>query len=375
MFKGINLTLMIGPAVPIPVSKEVLEALTSVQVTTNSDGPSVFQLGFGLSMRSPLHTIFMLAGGATPPMVRVMILVTIGGNTEVLMDGVMTNHEVQPGSDSGKTTLTVTGEDLSRVMDYIDFSGIPYPAMPPSARVALILAKYAALGIVPMVVPSIMLDVPIPTQRIPRQQGKDLGYVKRLAAQAGYVFYVEPGPKPGMSTAYWGPEIKIGQPQPALNGDMDAHKNIDSVSFNFNSEARTIPIIFILNEATKVPIPIPVPDVSPLNPPLGGVSPIPKQFPLLTGTAHMNPLQAAYTGMVEAAKSSEVVRATGTLDVLRYGRLLKARKLVGLRGVGTAFNGLYYVKSVTSNLKRGEFKQNFTLTRNGLISTFSQVPV
>jgi hypothetical protein len=374
MFKGINLTLMIGPAAPIPVSKEVLEALTSVQVTTSSDGPSVFQLSFTLSMRSPLHTIFMLAGGATPPMMRVMILVTIGGNTEVLMDGVMTNHEVQPGSDSGKTTLTVTGEDLSRVMDYIDFSGIPYPAMPPSARVALIIAKYAVLGIVPMVIPSIMLDVPIPTQRIPRQQGKDLAYVKRLAAQAGYVFYVEPGPTPGMSTAYWGPEIKVGAPQPALNGDMDAHKNIDSVSFTFNSEARSIPIIFILNEVTKAPIPIPVPDVSPLNPPLGAVSPIPKQFPLLTGTAHMNPLQAAYTGMVEAAKSSEAVRATGTLDVLRYGRLLKARKLVGLRGVGTAFNGLYYVKSVVSNLKRGEFKQNFTLTRNGLISTFSQVP-
>ena len=33
----INLTLMIGPVVPVPVSQEVLDALTSVTVTTNSD--------------------------------------------------------------------------------------------------------------------------------------------------------------------------------------------------------------------------------------------------------------------------------------------------------------------------------------------------
>ena len=50
---------------------------------------------------------------------------------------------------------------------------------------------------------------------------------------------------------------------------------------------------------------------------------------------------------------------SGTLDVLRYGRLLKARRLVGVRGAGIAYDGLYYVQSVTSTLKRGEFKQSF----------------
>ena len=56
--------------------------------------------------------------------------------------------------------------------------------------------------------------------------------------------------------------------------------------------------------------------------------------------------------------------------MLRYGRVLKARQLVGVRGAGPAFDGLYYVKSVTHKLKRGEYKQSFTLVRNGLVSTF-----
>jgi len=48
---------------------------------------------------------------------------------------------------------------------------------------------------------------------------------------------------------------------------------------------------------------------------------------------------------------------------------------VGVRGAGIAYDGLYYVQSVISTLKRGEFKQSFELTRNGLISITPRVPV
>ena len=58
---------------------------------------------------------------------------------------------------------------------------------------------------------------------------------------SGYVFYIDPGPVPGTNTAYWGPEIKVGVPQPALNLDMDAHTNVESLSFNFNTANTTLP--------------------------------------------------------------------------------------------------------------------------------------
>jgi hypothetical protein len=226
----INLTLMIGPAVPIPVSQEVLDALTSVTVTTNSDTGSGFQLQFTLSNRSLLQTVFLLSSGLPIPLVRVVIIVTVNGRAEVLMDGVMTNHEVSPGTDASHSVLTVTGEDLSRVMDYVDFSGTPFPGMPPEARVLLILLKYAVFGIRPLVIPSVLIDIPIPTEEIPAQKGKDLCYIRTLADDVGYVFYVEPGPKPLRSIAYWGPEIKVGVPQKALNINMDSETNIENVS-------------------------------------------------------------------------------------------------------------------------------------------------
>ncbi len=374
MHKGVNLTLMIGPAVPVAVSKEVLDALTSVKVTTTAGEASGFELTFILDNDSPLHTLFLLSGGASIPLIRVIIIATVNGSPEVLMDGVMTHHQVAPSVKSGKSTLTVMGLDLTQAMNYIDFSGTPFPAMPPAARVALILLKYAFLGVAPMVIPSVLVDVPIPTDRIPTQQGNDLCYVKQLAEEVGYVFYIDPGPEPGMSVAYWGPEIKIGDPQPALNINMDAHTNIESLDFSYDSESAELPIVLIQNQETRALIPIPIPNVTPLNPPLGAVPPIPKKFPVINETAKYSPTRAAMIGLAKAAKSADAVSASGTLDVVRYGRILKARKLVGVRGAGISFDGLYYVTSVTHNIKRGEYKQSFKLSRNGLVSTLSKVP-
>jgi hypothetical protein len=373
MIKGIDLTLMIGPLVPVPAPREVLDALTSIEVSTASSGKSGFSLKFTLSTHSPLHTLFLLSGGSIAPIVRVVIAVTVNGTSEVLIDGVMTDHHIEPGNEKGTTTLTVQGDDLSAVMDYIDFSGTPFPAMPAEVRVLLLVAKYSFLGVIPKVIPSVMVDLPIPVDKIPSQQGTDLSYIKGLADDVGYVFYMEPGPVPGTSFAYWGPEIKIGDPQPALNINMDAYTNIESISFSYDAEKKEMPIVFIQDEFTKVPIPIPIPDVNPLNPPLGLIPAIPKKFPLITGTAKYSPIRGILIGLAKAARSSDTVSATGTLNVLRYGHILKARKLVGVRGAGTAFDGLYYVASVTHIIRRGEYKQNFTLSRNGLVSIVPEV--
>ncbi|HWW59831.1 MAG TPA: hypothetical protein VN181_00560 [Thermoanaerobaculia bacterium] len=372
--QAVHLQLMIGPGVPVPVPREVTDALVSVSVTNNTQGASVFQLTFALSSKSPLQTIFLLAGGAQLPIVRVVILVIMKGMPEVLMDGVITHQQLDPGGDSGTSTLTLTGEDLSKLMDYLPFDGLPYPAMPAEARVLAMLAKYAAFGVTPVVIPSIIPDVPIPTEEIPRQQGTDLNYIKLLAELSGYEFYVDPGPLPLQSIAYWGPSIRIGLPQSALNTNMDAETNVESMNFSFDAEDATLPVVMIYPKELKVGIPIPIPNVNPLAPPLGLIPPIPKNIEIDRESARRNPAQALLAALARASRSADAVTATGTLNVTRYGRALKARKLVGVRGAGTAFDGLYFVRSVTHKIQRGEYKQDFSLVRNGLVSITPRVP-
>lgn len=378
MAGAIHLSLLIGPIIPIPVPALMIDALDSVTATSSADSNSGFQLRFKVNSKSELNTIFLIAAGqnttvGTPPL-RVVLLVTINGRPQPLFDGVVANVEVQAGQNGQPGSITVTGEDLTRVMDMIDFSGFPYPAMPIAARVALICAKYAAFGIIPLPIPALFPDVPIPIEKIPAQQGTDLAYIHQLAEEVGHVFYIEPGEVPMTNIAYFGPEIKVGPPQPALNLDMDAHTNVESLNFSFDPTKGVLPVVFIQNQMTRVPIPIPIPNLNPLQPPLGALPTPIANIKMMKDTAKMNPMQAISKGLNEAKKSQDAVSGTGSLDVLRYGRLLKPRKLVGVRGVGVAYDGLYYVSSVTSTIKRGEFKQNFSLTRNGLISITPTVP-
>jgi hypothetical protein len=107
---------------------------------------------------------------------------------------------------------------------------------------------------------------------------------------------------------------------------------------------------------------------------LGLIPPLPKQFPIMDGTANLSPIQAVLIGLAKAAKKADAVTAKGTLDVVRYGSVLQSRGLVGVRGAGSPFDGLYYVTSVKHEIKRGEYKQNFALARNGLLSTVPKVP-
>ena len=71
-------------------------------------------------------------------------------------------------------------------------------------------------------------------------------------------------------------------------------------------------------------------------------------------TRRISPLrEALMAGLAYAGQNSDSVFGTGRLDVAKYGRLLKSRQLVGVRGAGLPFDGLYYVKSVTHEIERG----------------------
>ncbi len=368
-----------GPVIPIPVPSSVLESLASVEVKVEDVGASGFQLVFSIDKQSPLQILFLLSGGVPLLFMRCILIATVNGIANVLIDGVITNNQIAPGDKGSNSTLTITGRDLTALMDQSNLSGFPFPACPREARVALLLSKYAFFGVIPLIIPSVLIDVSLPIEQIPSQQGTDLQYIRSMAAEVGYVFYIAAGPTPGLNTAYWGPQIKVGPVQSALNVDMDAYTNVESMQFKFDQEKNKIPLVYLYIQETGTTVVIPIPPITPLSPPLGLIPPLPTNLipPSLKAfrddAAKLPIPQAIMLGLAEAAENAEVVSCEGSLDVTRYGGVLNARQLVGVRGAGPAFDGLYYVKSVTHKVKRGEYKQSFTLTRNGLVSTVPRV--
>jgi len=368
---SLYLTLLVGPMVPLPAPKPVIDALTSITVTTSASGRSGFQLSFTLADQSILQALFLLA----PPGVelRVVIMVTVNGIPQVLMDGVMREHDVHPSAGTAGSTMTITGEDLTAAMDLIQMNGVP-AGLSPDLSVLTILARYAMYGVIPQVLPPLIPDIQIPVERLPSQEGTDYAYISQLAQLVGYVFYIDPGPLPGVSRAYWGPQIKFGVPQPALTVNMDTWTNVEQLTFRYAPYKATTPVVTIQDQTTGVPIPVPIPPVTPLNPPLGIYVPTPLRIEQASSVANKDPGLALLQGMARASAAADVVTGSGSLDVLHYGSVLQARQLVGVRGAGPAFDGLHYVDSVTHTLSRGQFKQSFTLTRNALVSNTPAVP-
>ena len=375
MLKGLYLSLFVGPMIPLPAPKEVVDAMISAQVNTGGDR-SGFQIVFSMNKKSTIYKTLLPAGFFDPGTTRIILAVTIGGAPNVLIDGIVTRHEVAPSSEGGQSTLTLTGEDLTVLMDVVEFPMIRYPAMPIVARMYLMVAKYAVFGIIPLILPPLFDVLPIPVEQVPSQTGSDLAYIKKLATQVGYTYYLTAGPTPGVSTFYFGPDINNPIPQPALTINADANTNVESLSFSLDGLAKKIVIMTILDPITgKIPIPIPVPNISLLRPPLG-VRPTPPmkiQYPPDGG--NLNSIQAIGLALAKTADGGEAITGSGTLNVLRYGSILKAHQTVGVRGAGVAYDGLYYVRTVTHNIKHGEYKQSFTLSRDGLVSLTSAVPV
>ena len=374
MASPLYLTILLGAVQAVPAPKVLIDALTSVEVTVSATGKSGFQLSFTLANSSPLQLYFLLAQGAPVPFIRVVLVAAYGGLPQVIMDGIVKHTEVVPDAMQGSSQLVLTGEDLTALMDLTDSSGTPYPGQTPDQRVVAILGKYATFGVSPNVVAVVTPDNQVPSQTTSSQKGTDLAYIQQLAKEAGYVFFLQAGPMPGQSQAYWGPQIKIGVPQPALNVNMDSWTNVESLNFKYEPQNAVTPIVYLQDPNTGQNMQLAIPGANPLNPALGAVVPVPQKTVPLQYTAKLPPAQALMAGYAKAAETADVVTGDGTLSVLRYGGILQARQLVGVRGAVLAFDGLYYVDSTKHQIKLGEYKQSFTLKRNALISNVPFVP-
>ncbi len=367
---GIHLTMLVGPMVPLPAPPILMENLDAVEVTHNDTARSGFQVTFKVGRAGPLDLLDyrLLANPLLLPFNRLVLVVTFNAIPNVLMDGIITHQQLSPGSTPGTSTLTITGEDVSVMMDREEKSE-EHPAQDETIIANKIIATYAQYGLVPMVIPPLVPDIIIPIERTPVQQGTDLEYLTEMAQRYGYVFYVTPGPAPMMNTAYWGPPVRLGIPQRALSVNLGPQTNVDSVDFQNDSLSPTLVSGRIQDRLTNSATPVET--FASTRVPLAAMpswlvnmaNARRRQF----RSSGLNILQAMARAQGQTdASNDNVVTATGELDALRYGGLLQPRALVGLRGVGFSYDGFYYVKSVTHRIHRQEYRQQFTLTRDGL---------
>jgi hypothetical protein len=365
---GIRLIVLTGQTIPLPASYDVMTALTRVEVTNDAQNGDGFQITFSLG--KGMLDYGLLQSGALDPFTRVVIGVLLGTSPEVLIDGIITHQQIAPSPEPGMSTLTVSGKDVSMMLD-LEEKNEEYKNQPDFVIVGRLLEQYAQYGLVPEPAPTV--DIPIELMRIPRQHETDLKFIQRLAQKNGYVFYVEPVTF-GVNTAYWGPEIRAGVPQPALSMNMGDATNVKSINFSQDAMAPVTTSGKFVDPFFKISLPIP--QLPSLRLPPFVPSPTPaRRVVLQRETANDNPAQAAIAEVSALMNAPDSVTADGELDAVRYGSVLRARKLVGVRGVGFSYDGLYYVRRVTHSIQRGEYTQSFSISREGTGSLLPILPI
>ncbi|HLM66582.1 MAG TPA: hypothetical protein VK358_03600 [Longimicrobium sp.] len=371
---GTTVSLMLGPILAVDAPADLVESIRSVQVTQSEAG-SGFQVTFDADPRPG-------ASGSTGPGVlyslllkpynRVVISAVLNGTPTVLMDGVITHLELSPAQGGQPSTFTITGSDISAVMDLWQVS-LEYPAHDPELIVLQILAGYLIYGMIPAIIPTLFAVPPLPVERVPIKNGTDLAYLRCLASQYGYEFHVRPGPVPLTNVAYWGPQIRIGMLQPALSVNLGPGTNVDTLTFSYDATAPTVAYGSVLDPTTNLEVPVvglPTWNLPPLAAVPAQVANLPYVRASLFKHQGLTWAQSQTLADSITSKSArDTLVAKGELDAFRYGTALTARSLVGVRGAGYEYDGIYYVRSVTHTIEAGSWRQGFELVREGLGTT------
>ncbi len=366
---GVRLQLFLGQSVPAPAPYEVVNALAQLEVSNNDRKRDGFTLTFQLGRGSNARDYGLLQGGLLDPPNRVSVMVIIRGTPQVLINGIITRHQVMPSYEPGRSQLQVMGDDTGLQLDWEERSCV-FRNMSDSSIVQTILGSYGDL--IPVVTPT--KTVPLDTQRVVSQQGTDLTFIQKLATANSFVFYTEPSPAPGRSTAYWGPKERPGMPpQAALTMAMGSATNVEQLSFDYDAMRPVTPKAATVEPTTGKAIPVLAPGL--LSPALSSRPAQPLRTTLRRDTANLSTIEAELRLLQSASEGADAVTGNGALDAARYGRALRSRRGVEVRGAGQTYDGMWWVQQVTHRIKHGEYKQSFILTREGRGASKSMVTV
>lgn len=377
MLGSVQLRVLIGPTIPIPATPDLINSIKSIEVTNTDVDTDGFEIVFNVG-RSGVKDIVDYPHMLNPlltPGNRVIIQVLFGIKPTTLIDGIIRHQQLNPSNSPGESTLTVTGEDISIVMDQNE-STEPHPNLPDSLAIMTIISKYTTYGIIPDVVTPPIEEVTPEIDKTPIQRGTDLKYLQSLAARYNHVFYIEPSEIPLVSKAYWGPPKVLEMPQIPLSFNMDSITNVENINFQYNALNPIQIRGYVMDRLSGMEIPIIT--VGSFRPslsiqPAWMTNAAHTQTKQYTGEGGVSYSQAQNQAQTATEESINVINVTGDLDAIKYGGVLHARTIVELRGVGFSYDGRYYVKSVTHKIDQGTYKQSFNLTREGLGSTIPMV--
>lgn len=340
--------------------------IIAIEVSEHAREPSTFAISLALTMLpdgSYAHVDDDPAADATPaPWKRITISVGFGDNTEVLLDGYVGGLTPHFGRDDAESHLLLWGHDAAFAMDQEE-KIVAWDDRKYSEVAAEIFRRN---GLEADVVDTQVLHATRESLLV--QRGTDWAFLKQLAERVGFEVYVRGG------RGQFKPPELTATPQADLSGrfgtaatnlvwfrpEMTAAQPTQIAAARADVVSKKIQKVQI-DESPQHPLGSTLADSFRSGRSAAGA---PRMVVRHHASGSLQEMEALATGV--RRRSDWAVSGEGEVDGRRYGRSLRARETVLIKGMGRTYSGAYYVDEVIHHLTRTEYRQRFKVQRNAL---------
>ncbi len=332
------------------VADEDLQELLDIQVEESSEDADAATLIARVEPGADGEWASLL-DPVTAPHATVAIEVTYG-DVAYRFDGLATEASWELDA-AGSSRLTVKAVDRSVELDREE-RVVAWPGTSESGIAEAIFGSYG-LGAEVESTPA----GPDPDVHVLIQRASDLAFLRGLAGKWGYAVYLES--EGGRTSGHFHPLDPLADPQAELSlgfgGDAPQVKVTAQLTAGRRVQAERIPVLSDSPQSGDAPGD---------DEAQGSVSLAAQATVLLTPddvSGEVEPLTAAQ-GL--ARRSAFAATLSAELDTAGTGVMLRARRTVLVKGLGSELSGLYLVQRVRHVLGVDRHRQQLTLVRNAL---------
>jgi phage protein D len=277
---------------------------------------------------------------------------------DTMVDGYITHVDLVLAQEEGESYLEISGMDASCLMD-LDEKQLAWANKKDHEIAQTIFASY---GLKYEVEDTIAQHREAVSTIL--QSETDIQFLRRLAARNGFECFVKG------TTGYFRSPNMQGQPQKILAAHFGGETNVSSMHVRVDGTPASLVEIRRIDPMEKQQ------DAETLSGSprrtLGARSLAALQSGKADGRSFLKRQPAASTQEMKGRLrsgvegSSRFVTVEGDIDGRTYGAVLRAKRLVTIKGAGASFSGLYYVTSVRHHFTVEDYKQHFKAYRNGI---------
>lgn len=343
------------------INETIYNHIISLEITEDTTAASTLSLRLGVTRCHPDNSWSILDDGDIELWKPITVEAGFADETEEIFSGFVTHLKPNFDVDPSKCTLDVAAIDRSIILDR-EQKLRPWANKKDSDIAREILATEYGLA-------AEITDTPVEHDEAVTtvtQRETDMRFLQRLARRNGFEVYING------TDAYFGPPVYDDNIQPTLSVHFGAETTLTNFDLDVNGLSNTRVETASTSRDDRSDSESPV--ESSEEPTLGGEGAadldsgeVPDSVIFLGSSAVASQQELEMRAQAIYNRQQWFITGSGEVAGNFYGHVIRAHKMVTIKGIGEAYSGNYYVTQVTHRFGVGGYRMQIRVRRNATV--------